>query len=220
MSKCVGLIGAVFAVAFAGSALAADNKLFKDLAYDSPKAVNAKIKGAYDCTETMGSDALCVDNIDFIGHKFVQVLAFNDSKLKSVALYVEPFNQAVYASAAAALNKTFVLTKLANVQEQLDLIELANKVTDRNDYVTRLTNFENQSLASGDLTYTFFEGVEVKKSYTSTPVMTNAMPETVRAAELVVSEEGGESALFIRFSFPKLDQKAFAEAAKKPVESF
>lgn len=113
-----------------------------------------------------------------------------------------------------------MLTALADGKSQLDLIELAKKSVDRNDYVTRLSNYEAQSLTSGNLTYTFFEGVELKKSYTSVAVMSMDMPETVRAAEMIVTEEGDESAIIIRFSFPKLDQKQFKEAAKKPVESF
>jgi|GEM_PF-1130568 len=220
MSKKAGLVAVALGMLVAGSALAADNKLYKDFAYDAPKAGFVKAKGFFDCSADIGGDALCQENVDFIGHKFLQVLAFDGQKLKNVALVAQPFEQAVYASATAALSKGFVLAALANGTSQLDLIELAKKSANRNDYVTQLSNYESQSLNAGNLTYTFFEGVEMKKSYTSVAVMSMDMPENVRAAEMIVSEEGDESAIIIRFSFPKLDQKQFAEAAKKPVESF
>lgn len=218
MLKNAGLLA--LGVMFAGSAVAAENKLFKDFAYDAPKASFAKTKGIYDCSADIGGDALCIDDVDFIGHKFVQVLAFTGAKLKAVSLVSMPYEQEVYTSSVAALTKSFQLVAMANKQAQLDLIELAKKSKDKNDYVTKLTNFENQSLQAGNLTYTLFEGVEMKSSYTSAAVMGIDMPETVRAAELAITEEADDSALVIRFSFPKLDQKQFAEAAKKPVESF
>lgn len=220
MLKKAGVVAIALGMSCMGSAIAAENKLFKDFSYDAPKANFAKAKGYYDCSQEMNGDALCLDNVDFIGHKFTQVLLFNEKKLKNVALFVEPFEQAVYASATAALAKTFSLAALADGKSQLDLIELARTTNDRNAYLTRLTNYESQGLTSGELTYTFFEGVEMKKSYTSVAVMSMDMPDTVRAAEMHVSEDGASSALVIRFSFPKLDQKQFEAAAQKPVESF
>lgn len=66
---------------------------------------------------------------------------FNEKKLKNIALFVEPFEQSVYASASAALAKTFNLTVLADGKSQLDLIELARQTSDRNAYVTQLSNY-------------------------------------------------------------------------------
>lgn len=217
MSKKAGVVAVALGMLCMGSAVAAENKLFKDFAYDAPKASFAK--GFYDCSADMGGDALCQDDVDFIGHKFTQVLVFEQKKLRNVALFVEPFDQAVYASATGALAKSFTLSALADGKSQLDLLELARTTRDRNAYVTKVNNYESQGLSGGDMTYTFFEGVQ-SKDYASVAVMSLDMPESVRAAEMIVSEDSESSSLIIRFSFPKLDQKHFEAATKKPVEAF
>jgi hypothetical protein len=47
-----------------------------------------------------------------------------------------------------------------------------------------------------------------------------AAPANVRGADLIVTGEGEESVIMIKFSFPKLDENKLVEQTKKPVESF
>lgn len=45
-------------------------------------------------------------------------------------------------------------------------------------------------------------------------------PVNVRGADLIVTGEGDEATIIIKFSFPKLDENKLVQQAKKPVESF
>jgi len=62
--------------------------------------------------------------------------------------------------------------------------------------------------------------VDRDKKFTDIAAQLAALPDNVRSAELMLTGEGSDSALIIRFSFPKLEANKVAEAAKKPAESF
>ncbi|MNQ97076.1 hypothetical protein D3C85_1127070 [compost metagenome] len=50
--------------------------------------------------------------------------------------------------------------------------------------------------------------------------MLNGSADNIRCAELMLTGEGADSALYIRFSFPNLEMEKAEAAAQKPVESF
>ncbi|NNA42338.1 MULTISPECIES: hypothetical protein [Pseudomonas] len=216
-------IATIFAAAFAllvGSqcALAEDN-LFKGYAYNSPLENYAVTKGYYDCSEDIGGTARCIDNVDFVGQKFSAALVFSAGKLIIVTL-VSPSDQDVYTKASAALSKSFTVVSMTDDKTILDLIDLAATAKNKDEYISKFSNFENVGLGAGNLTYTFLEGVKVKSSLRNASSMLAAAPDNTRSAELIVSGKGADALLLVRFTFPKLEAKKSLEAAQEPAESF
>ncbi|MCU1736132.1 MULTISPECIES: hypothetical protein [unclassified Pseudomonas] len=198
---------------------AASDNLFKSYAYGTPMADYKTADGYYDCSAEIGATALCLDNVDFIEHKFMAALVFSGAKLIMVSL-VSPFDQDLYASAAGTLGKTFKLSALSDGKSQLDVIQLAATSPSREVFASKLQNYESGGLSGGTLSYTFIEGVDRDKKFTDIAAQLAALPDNVRSAELMLTGEGSDSALIIRFGFPKLEANKVAEAAKKPAESF
>ncbi|UCP10127.1 hypothetical protein K5R88_00265 [Pseudomonas sp. MM213] len=102
----------------------------------------------------------------------------------------------------------------------LDLVDLAGKVKNKDEYAAKLSNYESVALAANDLTYTFFEGITSASGASSAHSVVVSAPDNIRGADLIVSGEGDESMIIIKFSFPKLDEHKMAQQAKKPVEAF
>lgn len=214
----LGLLAGIGLLAGSLSASAADN-LFKNYVYDSPLSAYTEADGYYDCSADIGGTAMCLDDVDFIGHKFTVALVFSSSKLIIVSL-VSPFDQTLYATAVGSIGKTFRLSALSDGKSQLDIIELAANATSRNAFESKLTNYESGAMSGGEITYTFFEGVDRDKKYSNATNLMAASPDNIRAAEIMLSGEGAEASVIIRFSFPKLEAKKVLAAAQKPVESF
>ncbi|MDD1015910.1 hypothetical protein [Pseudomonas rubra] len=220
MSKKMGSLGLALAITLGASPSAmAEAKLFKDFAFDSPRSAYTEAKGYYDCSEDLLAPAMCKDDVDFIGHKFTLALVFAGGKLSTVSL-ISDFDQELYTNAMTALSKTFMLSSMSDANTQLDLIELANSARSRDDYLTRYTRYEEVGVAAGDFTYTFLEGADTSKKYSSVPTLLNGSADNIRSAELMLTGEGADSALYIRFAFPNLEMKKAEAAAEKPVESF
>ncbi|MCK9816735.1 hypothetical protein M1B35_22055 [Pseudomonas sp. MAFF 302046] len=208
----LGMLGA------ASSASASDN-LFKSYAYESPISAYTKAKGYFDCSEDVGGTALCLEDVDFLEHKFTAALIFSNSKLIMVSL-LSPFDQNLYATSIGSISKTFTLSALADGKSQLDLIQLAGKSSSREEFTSQFANYESAALTTGEIVYTFFEGVDKSKKYSSIVGLLQGSPDNIRAAEVVLTGQGAESSLIIRFSLPKLEANKVSAAAKKPVESF
>ncbi len=200
------------------SAIAADN-LFKSYAYGAPLSSFKEAKGYYDCSDEVGGVARCLDDVDFIGHKFTAALIFSGSKLVMFSL-ISPFDTDLHATAMGSIAKTFRLSSLSDGKSLLDVVQTSANAKNQEDLSSKLSNYETSALSGGTVTYTFFEGVEPNKGYRNMTSMLAALPDNVRAAELILTGEGPETVLLIRFSFPKLEANKVTEAAKKPVESF
>ncbi|MDP9514752.1 hypothetical protein [Pseudomonas protegens] len=213
------LVGLLVGVGMLGSALsasAADN-LFKSYAYGSPMSSYTKAKGYYDCSEILGGTAKCLDGVEFLGKEFTAGLVFSNSKLIMVSLMSE-YDQSLFATAIGSIGKTFRLTSISDSKSHLDVVELAAKASSRDEFASRLSNYEAAALAGGNVTYTLLEGVGKKN--TNTTSLLAASPDNTRAAEIMLVSEEGDTGLIIRFSYPKFESNKISEAAKKPVESF
>lgn len=200
------------------SASAADN-LFKNYVYGTPLAEFKESKGYYDCSEEVGGVARCIDDVDFIGHKFTAALIFSGSKLIMLSL-ISTFDNDLHATAVGTLAKTFKLSILSDERSQFDVIQATANAKSREDLSSKISNFEGSAINSGTLTYTFYEGVDKNQRYTSVTSQLAALPDNVRAAEIIITGEGPEAGLLIRFGFPKLEANKVTEAAKKPAEAF
>jgi hypothetical protein len=202
---------------FAQSA-AAEEKLFKNYVYQSPLVNYTEASGYYDCSEDVGGTARCIDDVDFLEEKFTVALVFSGNKLIMVSL-ISPFDQDLYGKAIAGLSKTFTLVSMTDDKSMLDVVEVAKKVSNKDELTAKLANFEQVGLTSGNLTYTFLEGVNAKGQSNAIGAL-NASPDNTRSAELVLAGEGADAGLLIRFSFPRLEANKIIQAAKKPVEAF
>lgn len=220
MSHKIATIFAATAALFLGSqsALAEDN-LFKGYAYHSPLENYTVAKGYYDCSEDVGGTAMCIDNVDFIGRKFSAALVFSGGKLMMVTL-VSPADQEIYAKASTTLAKSFTLVSMTDDKTILDLIDLAATAKSKDEYRSKFSNYESVGLNTGNLTYTFLEGVEIKPSLRSASSMLVAAPDNTRSAELILSGQGAEALLLMRFSFPKFEANQSLKAAQEPAEAF
>ncbi len=200
------------------SATASDN-LFKNYVYGAPLE-SYEADGYYDCSEDIGGVARCIDDVDFIGYKFTAALAFSGSKLMTVTL-VSPYDSDLHATALGSLAKTFKLSLLSDDRSQLDIVQATALARSRDELSAKITNFEGAATTSGGtITYTFFEGVDNDKKFSTVTSQLATLPDNVRAADLMVTGEGADTVVLIRFSFPKLEANKVVEAAKKPVESF
>lgn len=200
------------------SAVAADN-LFKSYAYGAPLSSFKEAKGYYDCSDEVGGVARCLDDVDFIGHKFTAALIFSGSKLVMFSLF-SPFDNDLHATALGSIAKTFKLTSLSDGKSLLDVVQASATAKNQEELTSKVDIYETGALNGDTLTYTFYEGVEQNKGYRNMSSQLSALPDNVRAAELILTGEGADSALIIRFSFPKLQANKAAEAAMKPVEAF
>lgn len=200
------------------NAVAADN-LFKSYAYDTALANYTEAAGFYDCTADVGATARCIDDVDFIDHKFTASLIFSGDKLIIVSLFT-PYDRDVFGRGIGALAKTFKLLALTDGKSVLDLVELASKVKNKDEYTAKLSNYESIALASNDLTYTFFEGITSFNGASNAHSVVASAPANIRGAELIVTGDDDDSTIVIKFSFPKLDENKLIQQAKKPVESF
>ncbi|MFT0476001.1 hypothetical protein ACMSI6_19040 [Pseudomonas antarctica] len=221
MSKkwVVGVVAGVGMLASSLSAVAADN-LFKNYVYGAPLASYEDADGYYDCSEDVGGVAFCIDDVDFIGHKFTAALAFSGAKLITVTL-VSPYDSDLHSTAVGSLAKTFKLSLLSNDRSQLDVVQATAQARTQDELSAKLDNFEGAATTNGgSITYTFFEGVDKGKKFSTATSQLAALPDNVRAADLMVTGEGSEAVVLIRFSMPKLETNKVAEALKKPVESF
>lgn len=200
------------------NAVAEDN-LFKKYAYDTPIAKYTEAAGYYDCSTEIGATARCLDDVDFLDQKFTAALLFSGDKLMMVSLFA-PYDRDLFGRAIGALAKTFTLVSLADGKSVLDIIEFAGKAKNKDEYTAKLTNYENVALAANELTYSFVEGITPDKRAANVHSLMKSAPANIRGADLIVSGEGDESSIIIKFSFPKLDENKLVQQAKKPVESF
>lgn len=198
-----------------------EDNLFKKYAYDTPIAKYNQAAGYYDCSTEVGATARCLDDVDFLDQKFTAALVFSGDKLMSVSL-IAPFDRDLYGRAIGALAKTFTLVSLTDGKSVLDLVELASKAKNKDEYTAKLSNYENAALGGDGLTYSFVEGLTLAKVKGATSVhnMMTSAPANTRGADLIISDDGDESRIIISFSFPKLDENKLVQQAKKPVESF
>lgn len=220
MSHKIALFFAATVAFFVGAqnALAEDN-LFKGYAYHSPLESYSVAKGYYDCSAEVGGTARCIDEVDFIGSKFTAALIFSGGKLIMVSL-ISAFDQELYAKSYTTLSKTFTIVSMMDDKTLLDVIDLAATVKSKDEYRSKVSNFENVGLGAGNLTYTFLEGAEVKANLRNAASMLAAAPDNVRSADLMLTGQGADAALLIRFNYPKLEANKIREALKEPVEAF
>ena len=197
----------------------AENNLFKGYAYHTPLENYTTAKGYYDCSAEIGGTARCIDDVDFVGTKFTAALIFMDGKLVAVSL-VSPYDQGVYTRAYTTLSKTFTLISLTDDKTLLDLVDLAATSKSKEQYLSKVSSYENVGLSAGDLTYTFLEGAEVKPNLKSALSLLAVAPDTARSADLIVSGQGAEAFLIMRFSYPKFEMNKAVKAAQEPAEAF
>ncbi|MBD8095284.1 hypothetical protein IFT48_35355 [Pseudomonas fluorescens] len=221
MSKkwMAGVLAGVGMLASTPSTVAADT-LFKNYVYGAPLASYENVDGYYDCSEDVGGVAFCMDDVDFIGHKFTVTLAFSSAKLITVTLF-SPYDSDLHATAVGSLAKTFKLSLLSDDRSQLDVVQAMAQARTQDELSAKLDNFEGAATTNGgSITYTFFEGVDKRKKFSTASSQLAALPDNVRAADVMVTGEGSEAVVLIRFSLPKLEANKVAAALKKPVEAF
>jgi hypothetical protein len=191
-------------ILLASASAAASDNLFKSYAYGAPLAIFTDANGYYDCSADVGGVARCLDHVNFIGHAFTAALGFSGSKLTTVSL-ISAYDQSLYAQAATTLGKTFRLSALSDTKSRLDVVQLEGASASQQVFASKFAKYEADALNAGTLTYTFFEGVDRNAKFPNVTSLMAASPNNVRAAELMVTSAGGEPALLIRFSFPKLE---------------
>jgi len=205
------------AMALCTSALA-DDALFKEHVYGAPFSKYSNQAGYYDCSVEIGATALCIDDVKFVGHAFTAALLFSGDKLYMVSL-LSGFEQQAYVQAVAALAKTFALVSLADASSQLDLLDLDRR-SSRQDFAAKLSSYESVAANAGNLTYTFIEGLDRAKKHPNVTTAVAAAKDNTRVAELVIIDDGADSILAVRFSFPKLEARKLKDALASPVEDF
>lgn len=218
-NKLSVILAASFALFICSKSAQAEDNLFKNYAYDSPLDSYTVEKGYYDCSEDVGGTARCIDDVDFIGNKFSAALVFSDGKLIMVSLF-SPFDQALYSKALTTIAKTFTLVSMTDDKTLLDVLDLAATAKNQNEFQSKVANYESVGLSAGNLTYSFLEGNKVKSSYRNASSMLAAAPDATRSAELMLTGQGAEALLLVRFSYPKFEVNKARKASEEPAEAF
>ena len=217
--KISTVLGAVVGLLAGMQNALADNNLFKGYAYHTPLENFTTAKGYYDCSAEIGGTARCIDDVDFVGTKFTGALIFSDGKLVMVSL-VTPYEQGAYTKAYTTLSKTFMLISMTDDKTLLDLVDLAATSKSKEQYLSKASSYENVGLSAGNLTYTFLEGAEVKPNLRSALSMLAVAPDTARSADLIISGQGPETNLIMRFAYPKFEINKAVKEAQEPAEAF
>ncbi|WP_313054429.1 hypothetical protein [Pseudomonas lopnurensis] len=220
MKKIVSLLGVALALALPAGPVFAADKLFKNYIYGAPLSEFNMQPGYYDCSAEVGLGAICLDDVDFIGRKFTAALIFSNDKLYMLSLLTE-YDLDTYTTLIGTLAKSFSLIALADGNSQLDLIDLAQKSRGKESFAATLNNYERVGLNAGNLTYSFIEGTDMlSRNFANATVALASAPDNIRSADMVVYSEGVESALIVRFAFPKLELKKAAQVMAAPAEDF
>ncbi|WP_417539582.1 hypothetical protein [Marinobacter sp.] len=220
MKKIVSLLSATVAAALLAAPTFAADKLFKGYTYGAPVSEFSAQPGYYDCSAEVGLGAICLDDVDFIGRKFTAALIFSEEKLYMLSLISE-FDVDAYAQMMGTLAQSFSLVTMADGNSQLDLVDLARKSSGEQEFTAALNNYERVGLNAGNLTYSFIEGTGLlARKYANATAALASVPDDTRSADMVVVSEGIESALVVRFAFPKLEANKAAQAMAAPAEQF
>lgn len=220
MKKIASLFGAALALPLIATPAAAEVKLFKKYAYGAPVSEFNTQPGYYDCSADVGPGAICLDDVEFVGSKFTAALVFSGDKLYMLSL-IREFDNDTYTKTMGALAKSFSLVAMAGADSQLDLVDLARKSSNAGEFTAAINNYESVGLNAGNLTYSFIEGPNLlARKHANAAVALASVPETSRSADLVVYSGGVESALVVRFTFPKLEAMKIEQAMAAPAEKF
>lgn len=219
MRKFINSAAMSVVLALASQTASADDNLFKSYAYGSSIHQYSEKYGYYDCTAAFNEKAMCLDDVEFINHKFSAALIFNGDKLQRVVL-VTPFDHEVYMAALGALFSSFYLTIMKDSSREVDAVEMRTKLS-TTDYNKKLNEFEREAFESKSLNCLFLEGIKSSEGYNTAQALLDSAPMNIRVGELVFrSEEGEAGDLMIKFEFPKLAHRDAMDTATQPVEKF
>lgn len=214
MKAFPGLFAVLLTLAFSTQA-SAENKLFKEYAYNSQYSSYANKAEYYDCSEEMEVQALCIDDVPFAGHNYTAGLAFSENKLYTLLLFSE-WSIERHRGLAGALNQSFSMLKVSNGNSEIDLIHEVRNMNNASELTAKINSFEALALGASNISYTYFEGKHHSKNAKNSGDALLKAPVDIRAAELFVHD----NLIGVRFSFPKFEIRKLADSMKKPVESF
>lgn len=216
------LIATFAGLLFTAQAVAAEQpKLFKSWAYDAPMSAFTEAQGYYDCSADFGAQALCTDEVEFLGHTFGAALIPANERLQSVMLASE-FDQDIYAKTFGALVKGFTMVGMRGTSDQFDVVEAIRSSGNTQVFQTKVNDYETLNLNQGQLTYVFLEQpAEKVRLHKSAHTATVAAPKSARTVELYVVQDAEESVLLIKFMLPGLYHQQMLESIKQaPAEDF
>lgn len=219
MRKFIRFAATSAILALASQFASADDNLFKSYAYGSSIHQYTEKDGYYDCTAAFNQKAMCLDDVDFINHKFSAALVFYGDKLQSVVL-LTPYNQEVYSAALVALFNSFYLTIIKDSSREVDAVEMRTKLS-TTDYNKKLSEFEREAFESKSLNCFFLEGIKSSDGYNTVQALLDSAPMNIRSGMLTFNGEGdGAGDLIIKFEFPKLAQRDEMATTAKTLEKF
>lgn len=180
--------------------------LFKDYKFGQTMSEIKKTGSFEDCSDFFEMPALCIKNVNFLDDKYDAGLLFEDNVLKSVCLYTE-FNEESYMSLPASLEKNnFQLVILQDDKEKIDVIQASKKQT-RQNFLDKLTDFENRMLSGNDALIGFLEIKGVKKpvsQYTTSLELISDLPSSAREVDMnIITDDDGKRYLALSFTMVK-----------------
>ena len=198
-------------------------KLYKNYKFGTDFRTIKKIKGAYDCSEDLGEDALCVEDQKFLGIDVVLGFNFYNKKLSQVSVIMS-FNQPNNVKVFSALNKKFTLVQMKNMAGQtLDVVNLTN-TKPKSQLQATVQQFEQIALASGEITYSYFETETIRPFFAKSRSILDLVkqaPMNVRGVDYRIFEgDEGDAFGFISFVAPKVMLAALSKEVKKQDEDF
>ncbi len=207
----------------ASSAFSSSNaKLYKSYEFGMLKSEIQENLRIYDCSEEFEKGSLCLNGQKIAGIDVEIAFRFLNNKLVNVVLITE-FTYESYFQLAGLLNSKFQLVTIESGDKKIDFFVLAKKYK-TSVCLKRISDFEEQALASGNITYTFVEEdafKSLKKSSDNIQDFIVKADSNIRVVEYIIYEVDENTAVvLIQFSAPKKAIQLLQKKSKQEYEDF
>lgn len=179
--------------------------LFGQFHHGQPYSELAALEQAYDCSELMGSKALCLDGLEFLGREWATVLEFTKDQLTLVALFT-PFSRDIYVKTFKELSRDFRLVAMQSGQPALDIVALEAELGPHAPYSGQVVDYEQAGMAASNLTYVLLEKSALSELSASSAMQMRALaaPSVREVGVVLYKDSQGLDMLSLSYSRPRM----------------
>jgi hypothetical protein len=194
---------------------AKDLMIYKDYKFGMDKSEALKMKGAYDCTEMVGDDAVCLPGQEYEGMTANIVLRFYYNKLMLVNLnfkYSEENFEKIYKS----LEKDYMLAGIKGGIKGFDYYKMLKRFP--KEFDAKKKQFIDRYTKKGKISYVFYDKASVQylvKTADNIDYIIKNSPKNLKEADLIKVNDNVEHILILSFVYPKLATEFVEKESKK-----
>ncbi|MGE4503740.1 MAG: hypothetical protein AB7D51_00205 [Desulfovibrionaceae bacterium] len=179
--------------------------LFAEFAYGQTPEELAAAEGAYDCTEAIGRQALCIDGREHLGQAWDAVLEFRSGRLVLVTLFT-PFGSDIYQKTFHDLAKAYRLVAMQSQEPTLDMVALEAAQGPSSAYSGTVVDYESRGMENRSLAYVLLEraALPAKPAKDAVELRARALPSVLEAGVVLTTDDQGRDWLALSYSRPRL----------------